>query len=173
MHLSRGVGEMVHLELAHRFLDVVARPDQRRDHDQRARLGRHAFPELVADQPRGFQEKQHHRVEEAERALARRHGEQHQKQGDRRTRQADGLERRAGHHHQEHGQQEHRHHDAGPAGGAEGAQQLRSEARPVADRLFQLLAARSDEEEADIVLGRQGGRHRIALPIHGRGLRFL
>ena len=149
-HRAARVGEVVHLQPPQRVVDLVARADQRRHHDQRARLFRHAVLVLVADQPCRLQEQEHDGVEEAERALARRHCEQHQQQPDLRVGQADRLQRAGGHHHQEHGEQEHRHHDAGPAGAPERPVELRAEGRPVADRAFQFLAPRADQEEADI-----------------------
>ena len=107
MDVADHVGEEMHLEIAQALVDVVARADQRGNHDQRARLGRHAVLEFVADQAGRRQRDQHQLVEQAEARLHRRQHEQHQHDGDRRAGQADIAERR-----RDHGQQ-----DRGDCGG--------------------------------------------------------
>ncbi len=160
-------------ELANGLLDIVARADQRGHDHQCPLLGGHAILELVADEPRRLEEQSDDSVEEAERTLARRHGKQHQQQGDRCVGQADRLQRGADRHHQQHRQQKHRNDDAGPAGVPKGAVEHPAEGRAIADRLFQFLAARADQEKTDIVALVRGDaaiRARRPVPAHLGGL---
>ncbi len=134
------VGQVMHFEVADGFVDVVARADQRRNDDQRPVVGGNAFLEFVADQPGRLQEGQDRGVEEAERRLCRRQREEDQHHGDGRRRKAERHQGRPGHPEIKRGEQRHGNDDAGPAGPFERAQEAPAEARPVADRILELLA---------------------------------
>ena len=87
--LTARIGEVVHLQVADLLVDGIARGDEGRHGDQRARLRRQPVLVFEADQPRRLHEPRHQRVEQRIGGVHGREYGQKREQGAQLRRQAD------------------------------------------------------------------------------------
>ncbi|MCY1500932.1 hypothetical protein D9M68_349900 [compost metagenome] len=152
INLAARVGEVVHLEIAHEFVDMVALGNQARYDDEGAGMLGNSVEEFIADKSRWSDEQRHQRVEQAHRAFGRRQREQKQHDQLRAVRNIHRTDEGIDGDHRQDRQEDVRAGDREPvelaADTDDGLQQRRS----IADLLLEHLALLADEEGSDVRL---------------------